>query len=59
VRCAWATSASQRARRVRRRGHGATPDHAGPGAQVVIAAAEGAIAAVAIDQDLLIHDLAG
>jgi len=30
-----------------------------PGAQVVIAAAEGAIAAVAIDQDLLINDLAG
>jgi thioredoxin reductase len=30
-----------------------------PGAQVVIAAAEGAIAAVAIDQDLLLHDLAG
>jgi thioredoxin reductase len=30
-----------------------------PGAQVVIAAAEGAIAAVAIDQDLLMHDLAG
>jgi thioredoxin reductase len=29
-----------------------------PGAQVVIAAAEGAIAAVAIDQDLLMHDLA-
>jgi len=30
-----------------------------PGAQIVIAAAEGAIAAVAIDQDLLMHDLAG
>jgi thioredoxin reductase len=30
-----------------------------PGAQVVIAAAEGAIAAVAIDQDLVMHDLAG
>jgi thioredoxin reductase len=30
-----------------------------PGAQVVIAAAEGAIAAVAIDQDLVISDLAG
>jgi thioredoxin reductase len=29
-----------------------------PGAQVVIAAAEGAIAAVAIDQDLLLNDLA-
>jgi thioredoxin reductase len=30
-----------------------------PGAQVVIAAAEGAIAAVAIDQDLFMNDLAG
>jgi thioredoxin reductase len=30
-----------------------------PGAQVVIAAAEGAIAAVAIDRDLLMNDLAG
>jgi thioredoxin reductase len=30
-----------------------------PGAQVVIAAAEGAIAAVAIDQDLVLNDLAG
>ena len=30
-----------------------------PGAQIVIAVAEGAIAAVAIDQDLLMHDLAG
>ena len=30
-----------------------------PGAQVVIASAEGAIAAVAIDQDLLMNDLAG
>jgi len=30
-----------------------------PGAQVVIAAAEGAIAAVAIDQGLVMHDLAG
>jgi thioredoxin reductase len=30
-----------------------------PGAQVVIAAAEGAIAAVAIDQDLVISDLTG
>jgi len=30
-----------------------------PGAQVVIGAAEGAIAAVAIDQDLLMNDLAG
>jgi thioredoxin reductase len=30
-----------------------------PGAQVVIAAAEGAIAAVAIDQDLVMHELAG
>jgi thioredoxin reductase len=30
-----------------------------PGAQVVIAAAEGAIAAVAIDQDLVMNDLAG
>jgi thioredoxin reductase len=29
-----------------------------PGAQVVIAAAEGAIAAIAIDQDLLLNDLA-
>jgi len=30
-----------------------------PGAQIVIAAAEGAIAAIAIDQDLLMNDLAG
>jgi thioredoxin reductase len=30
-----------------------------PGAQVVIAAAEGAIAAIAIDQDLVLNDLAG
>jgi thioredoxin reductase len=30
-----------------------------PGAQVVIAAAEGAIAAVAIDQDLVLNNLAG
>jgi thioredoxin reductase len=30
-----------------------------PGAQIVIAAAEGAIAAVAIDQDLVMNDLAG
>jgi thioredoxin reductase len=30
-----------------------------PGAQVVVAAAEGAIAAIAIDQDLLMNDLAG
>jgi cation diffusion facilitator CzcD-associated flavoprotein CzcO len=49
----------QRARRVRRRRHGPAADHAGPGAQVVVAAAEGAIAAIAIDQDLLMNDLAG
>jgi hypothetical protein len=30
-----------------------------PGAQVVIAAAEGAVAAVAIDQTLFMGDLAG
>ena len=30
-----------------------------PGAQVVIAAAEGAVAAVAIDQTLFVRDLAG
>jgi hypothetical protein len=30
-----------------------------PGAQIVIAAAEGAIAAVAIDQDVFMDELAG
>jgi thioredoxin reductase len=30
-----------------------------PGAQVVVAAAEGAVAAIAIDQDLVMTDLAG
>jgi thioredoxin reductase len=30
-----------------------------PGAQVVVAAAEGAVAAIAIDQDLVLNDLAG